>query len=292
MTELRKRMLEDMQLRNYSPESQRSYIDAVARFARYFNKSPEKLGAEEIRSYQLYLLKEKKIGWSTLGLNFCALKFLYTKTLGQPWVVEKAANPKVPKPLPLVLSREEVVRVLDLTANLKHRAFLATLYSTGARAAEARLLRVEDIDSQRMLVFIRHGKGGQQRYVMLSTQLLEILRAYWRWRKPQEWLFPSARFADRPLDFSSIRKMCKEAGQRAGLGKCLHPHTLRHCYATHLLEDGVNLRRIQVLLGHASIKTTAKYLLVSQQTVQETVSPLDRLTLHRPHLPDSDGRRR
>src|SRR6266511_2258476 len=224
MTKLRKQMLEDRQLRNYSPESQRSYIDAVARFARYFNKSPEKLGAEEIRSYQLYLLKEKKIGWSTLGLNFCALKFLYTRTLGQAWVVEKAANPKVPKPLPMVLSREEVVRVLDLTANLKHRAFLATLYSTGARAAEARLLRVEDIDSQRMLVSIRHGKGGQQRYVMLSTQLLEILRAYWRWRKPQEWLFPSARFADRPRDFSCIRKMCKEAGERAGLGKCLHPH--------------------------------------------------------------------
>jgi len=201
-------MLEDMQLRNYSPESQRSYIDAVARFARYFNKSPEKLGAEEIRSYQLYLLKEKKIGWSTLGLNFCALKFLYTKTLGQPWVVEKAANPKVPKPLPLVLSREEVVRVLDLTANLKHRAFLATLYSTGARAAEARLLRAENIDSQRMLVFIRHGKGGQQRYVMLSTQLLEILRAYWRWAQTTGMvvsLRPIAPyFYDQPSSLSSV----------------------------------------------------------------------------------------
>ena len=292
MTELRKRMLEELQLRNYSPETQRNYIDAISRFARHFGKSPDKLGPEEIRTYQLHLLKEKKIAWSTLGLNLCALKFFYTKTLHQAWVVEKAANPKVPRPLPTVLSRDEVVRVLDGTHNLKHRALLATLYSTGARAAESRLLRVEDIDSQRMLVFIRHGKGGQQRYVMLSAQLLEILKAYWRWRQPQEWLFPSARFPDRPLDFSSIRKMCRDAGEQAAIGKRLHPHLLRHSFASHLLEDGVNLRRIQVLLGHASIKTTAKYLLVSQQTVQETVSPLDSLKLNSPHLPDGDGRRR
>jgi len=292
MTELRKRMLEDLQLRNYSTASQRSYIDAVARFARYFNKSPEKLGPEEIRAYQLHLLNEKELAWSTLGLNLCALKFLYTKTLAQPWVVEKAPNPKVPRPLPTVLSREEIVRVLDGTINLKHRAILATFYSTGARAAELRLMRVEDIDSQKMLVFIRHGKGGQQRYVMLSTELVDILRAYWRWRRPAEWLFPSARFGDRPIDLSGIRKICREAGERAGISQHLHPHLLRHSFASHLLEDGVNLRRIQVLMGHASIKTTARYLLVSQQTVQETVSPLDRLKLHRPCSHDGDGRRR
>jgi integrase/recombinase XerD len=292
MTELRKRMLEELQLRNYSPETQRSYIDAVARFARHFGKSPDKLGPEEIREYQLYLLKERKVAWPTLGLNLCALKFCYAKALGQPWVVEKAANPKRPERLPTVLSREEIVRLLDATHNLKHRALLATLYSTGMRAAEAQRLKVSDIDGKRMLILIRHGKGGRQRYVMFSKQLRDILLAYWRWRRPQDWLFPSAMRPADPLDLSGIRLICRQAGKRAAIAQRVHPHLLRHSCATHLLEDGVNLRRIQVLLGHASIKTTAKYLLVSQQAVQETVSPLDRLTLNNPHLPDRDGRRR
>lgn len=292
MTELRKRMLEELQLRNYSPETQRSYIDAVARFARHFGKSPDKLGPEEIREYQLYLLKERKVAWPTLGLNLCALKFCYAKALGQPWVVEKAANPKRPETLPTVLSREEVVRLLDATHNLKHRALLATLYSTGMRAAEAQRLKVSDIDGKRMLIFIRHGKGGRQRYVMFSKQLRDILLAYWHWRRPQDWLFPSAMRPTDPLDPSGIRLICRQSGKRAGIAQRVHPHLLRHSCATHLLEDGVNLRRIQVLLGHASIKTTAKYLLVSQQAVQETMSPLDRLTLNSPHLPDRDGRRR
>jgi integrase/recombinase XerD len=292
MTKLRKRMLEELQLRNYSPETQGSYIDAVARFARHFGKSPDKLGPEEIREYQLYLLKERKIAWSTLGLNLCALKFCYAKALGRPWVVEKAPNPKRPETLPTVLSREEVVRLLDATHNLKHRALLATLYSTGMRAAEAQRLKVSDIDGKRMLIFIRHGKGGRERYVMFSKQLRDILLAYWHWRRPQDWLFPSAMRPANPLDLSGIRLICRQAGKRAGIGQRVHPHLLRHSCATHLLEDGVNLRRIQVLLGHASIKTTAKYLLVSQQAVQETVSPLDRLTLNSPHLPDRDGRRR
>jgi len=292
MTELRKRMLEELQLRNYSPETQRSYIDAVARFARHFGQSPDKLGPEEIRAYQLYLMKERKVAWPTLGLNLCALKFCYAKALGQPWVVEKAPNPKRPEILPTVLSREEVVRLLDATHNLKHRALLATLYSTGMRAAEVRQLKVSDLDGKRMLIFIRHGKGGRQRYVMFSTQLREILQAYWRWRRPQDWLFPSAMRPADPLDLSGIRLICRNAGKRAGIAQRVHPHLLRHSCATHLLEDGVNLRRIQVLLGHASIKTTAKYLLVSQQAVQETVSPLDRLALNSSPLPDGDGRRR
>jgi integrase/recombinase XerD len=206
--------------------------------------------------------------------------------------VEKAANPKRPETLPTVLSREEVVRLLDATHNLKHRALLATLYSTGMRAAEVRQLKVSDLDGKRMLIFIRHGKGGRQRYVMFSTQLREILQAYWRWRRPQDWLFPSAMRPADPLDLSGIRLICRKAGKQAGIAQRVHPHLLRHSCATHLLEDGVNLRRIQVLLGHASIKTTAKYLLVSQQAVQETVSPLDRLTLNSSHLPDGDGRRR
>jgi integrase/recombinase XerD len=174
MTELRKRMLEELQLRNYSPETQRSYIDAVARFARHFGKSPDKLGPEEIRAYQLYLMKERKVAGPTLGLNLCALKFCYAKALGQPWVVEKAANPKPPETLPTVVSREEVVRLLDATHNLNHRALLATLYSTGMRAAEVRQLKVSDLDGKRMLIFIRHAKGGRQRYVMFNTQLREI----------------------------------------------------------------------------------------------------------------------
>ena len=292
MTELRKRMLEELQLRNYSPETQRSYIDAVARFARHFGRSPDQLGPEDIRAYQLYLLKERKVAWPTLGLNLCALKFCYAKALGQPWVVEKAPNPKRPEILPTVLSREEVVRLLDATHNLKHRALLATLYSTGMRAAEVRQLKVSDLDGKRMLIFIRRGKGGRQRYVMFSTKLREILQAYWRWRRPQDWLFPSAMRPADPLDLSGIRRICRKAGKQAGISQRVHPHLLRHSCATHLLEDGVNLRRIQVLLGHASIKTTAKYLLVSQQAVQETVSPLDRLALNSSPLPDGDGRRR
>lgn len=292
MTKLRKRMLEELQLRNYSPETQRTYIGAVARFARHFGESADKLGPEEIRAYQLHLVHKQKVAWSTLGLNLCALKFFYTRALGQPWVVEKAANPKVPRNLPTVLSREEVVRLLEGTHNLKHHAILATLYATGVRAAECGQLKVSDIDSQRRLVLVRYGKGGRQRYVMLSPQLLEILRGYWRWRQPQDWLFPSRQGENQPLDPSSIRRICRAAGKRVSSGKRVHPHVLRHSFATHLLEDGVDLRRIQILLGHRSIKTTAKYLRVSQQSVQETVSPLDRLPWNRSPRPASDGRHR
>jgi integrase/recombinase XerD len=235
MTELRKRMLEELQLRNYSPETQRSYIDAVARFARHFGKSPDQLGPEEIRAYQLYLLKERAVAWPTLGLNLCALKFCYAKALGQPWVVEKAANPKRPETLPSVLSREEVVRLLDATHNLKHRALLATLYSTGMRAAEVRQLKVSDLDGKRMLIFIRHGKGGRQRYVMFSTQLREILRAYWLWRRPQDWLFPSAMRPAHPLDLSGIRLICRKAGKQAGIAQRVHPHLLRHYAASRTM---------------------------------------------------------
>jgi integrase/recombinase XerD len=183
-------------------------------------------------------------------------------------------------------------RMLDSTHNLKHRALLATLYSTGMRAAEVQQMKTSDVDGPRMLILIRHGKGGRQRYVMLSTMLRDILRAYWRWRRPSDWLFPSARYPERPLDLSGIRLICRHAGRAAGIAQGVHPHLLRHSFASHLLDDGVNLRRIQVLLGHASIKTTAKYLLVSQQALQQTVSPLDRLTLSTPHCADSDGRRR
>ncbi len=292
MTELRKRMLEDLRLRNYSPVTQQSYIDAVARFSRYFGKSPDQLGPEHIREFQLYLLEKRKCAWSTLGLNLCALKFFYTKTLDEPWVVEKAPNPRRPEKLPSILSREEIVRLLDSTHNLKHRALLATLYSTGMRAAEVQQMKTSDVDGPRMLILIRHGKGGRQRYVMLSTMLRDILRAYWRWRRPSDWLFPSARYPERPLDLSGIRLICRQAGRAAGIAQGVHPHLLRHSFASHLLDDGINLRRIQVLLGHASIKTTAKYLLVSQQAVQQTVSPLDRLTLSTPHFADGDGRRR
>jgi integrase/recombinase XerD len=279
-------MLEDMQVRNLSPHTQRAYIENVARFARHFGRSPADLGPEEIRTYQVYLVRERSLAPSSIEIAVCALRFLYKVTLKQPWSFDDLIpTPKKPRRLPVVLSPDEVVRVLDCVTSPKHRAVLTTCYAAGLRISEAVRLRPTDVDSRRMVIRIEQGKGQRDRYVMLSPTLLDVLRDWWRLRRPTTWLFPGER-PDHPLGRAAVEQACHRARRRARLTKPLTPHVLRHCFAVHLLEAGTDLRTIQLLLGHHSLETTARYLRIATTKVCATASPLD--LLPRPVPPSSD----
>jgi site-specific recombinase XerD len=268
-------MIEELRLRNLSEITTRLYIGATERFARYFGRSPEQLGPEEIRAFFLHLLDDNKATANTVQLYRSALKFLYVKTLRRPWFDEEVARIKQRLRLPT----EEVARILDRTSNLKHWTIIATLYATGLRVSELRRLKVNDIDSQRMLIHVRQGKGRLPRDIGLSPALLDRLRIYWRRQQPKDWLFPSGQRPDLPLDDRTIRLICRKVARCAGVTKRVSPHVFRHSCATHMLEAGADLRTIQVLLGHANIQTTARYLRVSTAHLQTIPSPFDALHL-------------
>jgi site-specific recombinase XerD len=269
-------MIDDMKLRNFAPRTIEVYVSRVAAFARHFGRSPEHLGRDEVRAYLLHLVHEKHVCWSSFNQTVAGLRFLYEVTLGREGVLVHVACPKQPKKLPVVLSLDEVARFFAAIVGIKHRAILMTAYAAGLRISEVVALRVDDIDSQRMVLRIRQAKGRRDRYVMLSPRLLALLREYWQAARPTEWLFPGE-IPGRPLSVGTVHRVCVQAARDAGLGKHVTVHTLRHSFATHLLEAGTDIRTIQVLLGHRNLKTTAVYTHVSPLAVETTRSPLDRL---------------
>ena len=282
MTRLRKMMLEELQRRNYSTITTRNYLRVVADFARYFGKSPDKLGPNELRTYQAYLLQDRKLTPGTVINRVAALRFFFVKTLKRHQFRDFLPYPQDRRQLPTVLSREEVSRLINAAGTLFRRTLLMTLYGTGMRRAELAHLKVSDIDSQRMIIRVVAGKGGKDRDLPLSPALLEILREYWRWRKPRLYLFPTRTYRrrlDQPISDKTVWIACSEAARRAGISKRVTPHTLRHSWATHLLEAGTDLRTIQVLLGHGDLETTAQYLHLSQRHLHAVTNPLDSLSL-------------
>jgi integrase/recombinase XerD len=277
MTSLRARMIEDMQIRNLAANTQESYVQQVSLFARHFNKSPELLGPEQIRAYQLYLTNEKKLSPGSIVIAISALRFLYKVTLKRNWSVDEVIPaPKTPQKLPVVLSPEEVLQFLDCVKTRKHRAILTTCYAAGLRVSEAVALTPPAIDSKRMVIRVEQGKGRKDRYTMLSPKLLEVLRAWWRVERPKHWLFPGD-FPGRHITRNAVEHECQEAHRISKIPKPITPHSLRHAFAVHLLEQGTDLRRIQLLLGHRSLATTAKYLRIATSKVCSTTSPLDLL---------------
>ena len=262
MTPLRQRMIEDLTIRNYSPHTIRIYVDRIARFAQYFGRSPDELGAAHIREFQLFLIHTKNASWSQFIQTVCALRFFYRVCLGKTGMIEEIPFSKQQKKLPIVLSQQEVKRIVEAITNLKHRTIVMTLYATGLRVAEVTALQLADIDSQRMLIHVRHGKGAKDRYVPLSEALLEHLRRYWKQLRPSHWLFPGTD-PGQPLSIRAVQHVCTRAARKAGLSKSVSPHTFRHSFATHLLEAGTDLRTIQVLLGHRCLSTTGIYLHVA-----------------------------
>lgn len=276
MTSLRQRMLEDLRIRNYAPTTVDCYVRSVAEFAQHFHKPPDQLGPEEIRAWQLFLLNEKRVKLSTYIQAVCGLRFFYRNTLNRKIEIDRIPLPRYEKKLPVILSKAEVKALLEAPRNLRDRAILATLYGAGLRVSEVVGLKVSDLDRERRVIWVRGGKGHKDRQVMLAEPLRAVLTAYWRWKRPIEWLFPGEA-PDRPLSRETVFRASRQAAKRAGIFKPVHPHSLRHAFATHLLDEGVNLLVIQTLLGHAHLKTTARYLHVADSVVRSTRSPLELL---------------
>jgi site-specific recombinase XerD len=277
MTSLRQRMTEDMQVRNLALNTQSSYLLQVSQFARYFKRSPEQLGPQEIRAYQLYLTNERKLAPGSVLIAVAALRFLYKVSLKREWPFDEVIPaPKKPQKLPVILSPEEVLQFLECVGSSKHRAILTTCYAAGLRISEAVCLKPSDIDSKRMVIRVDQGKGQKDRYVMLSPKLLITLREWWQLARPRHWLFPG----DRPgqhISKDAVELACQKAHRLCHIPKPITPHCLRHAFAVHLLEQGTDVRTIQLLLGHRSLATTARYLRVATNKVCSTTSPLDLL---------------
>jgi integrase/recombinase XerD len=278
-------MLEELHRRNYAATTIKAYVRIIEEFTRYFHRSPDELGPPHLRQYQAHLFTDRKLEPGTVQQHVAALRFFYVKTLKRRYLLEEIPHPKRPRKLPVILSPEEVAQLIEAARNLFHRTMLMTLYSTGVRRAELCRLHVTDIDSPRMIVHIRTGKGGHDRDVPLSATLLETLRVYWRWMKPKTYLFPGTVKnwrADVPVTTKVPWEACREAATRAGITKRLSPHTLRHCFATHLLEAGADLRTIQLLLGHRKLEHTLIYLHLSRRHLAAVPNPLDTLRVSSP----------
>jgi site-specific recombinase XerD len=274
-------MLEELERRNYSEGTTRRYLRFVERFAQHFGRSPDKLGLDHLRSYQAYLLKQRKLQPGSVENHVAALRFFFVRTLHRHEFRQFLPYPKVRRKLPSILSLEEVTRLINASSGLFERALLMVLYGTGMRRAEVARLKIADIDSQRMVIHVVNGKGGKDRDLPLSPALLETLRTYWRWLKPQTYLFPSRqhRGCEQPITDKIVWRACSEAAKRAGIHKRVSPHLIRHSWATHLLEAGTDLRTIQLLLGHEDLEVTARYLHLSQQHLHQVANPIEELKL-------------
>jgi site-specific recombinase XerD len=258
-------------------------VDAVKRFANYWGRRPDLLGAEEVRWYQIWLRDEQHVSWSFFNQTAGALRFFYTHVLERPEAIQRVWHARRERKLPVVLSEEELVQFLEAVTLPRYRAMLTTMYSCGLRLSETLHLRVEDIHSARMVIRVRRGKGKKDRYVPLSPIVLDLLRAHWRSEKPRGLLFPNAADPERPMNDGTVQRYVQKTARRAGLTKRVTPHTLRHSYATHLMEQGTSSRVIQVLLGHSHVRTTESYMHVSPQTLRDASSPIDRVLTSRKH---------
>jgi integrase/recombinase XerD len=273
MTPLRRKMIEELQIRHFAPSTQKNYLSLVAQFARHYGRSPEQLGLKEVRAYLCYLVNDAKVSYNVLCGHVSALRFLYKVTLNRPWDLYRIPYPHREKHLPVAPTREEILRFLGCIRNLKHRAGLMTCYAAGLRVSEAVRLKISDIDSTQMILHVRQGKGRKDRIVPLSKTLLEFLRVYWKALRPRDWLFPG-RYGQ-PLHIRALQHACLRARRKSGLKQKVTVHSLRHSFATHLLDHGTNLRTIQLLLGHSSLRSTAIYTHVSTKELLSVSSPLD-----------------